>query len=124
MRAGGGWEDLTNIHLEVEAKKRDVDADEGDLSIDNRYVISSIVASGINVGVVEADNVTDGGDDEPATKHPDGTPDEERTTAESLEIGGLEKRVRVVKDEVDGGSIVRQKVALSPPEAISEAVDV
>ena len=49
----------------------DADADEGDLSIDGRNVISSIVTSSIDV---VDDDVTDDGDDELVAKHPDDTP--------------------------------------------------
>ena len=89
MRADRDREDLTSDHPSTwtpsGGEEKDVDADEGDLSIDSRNVIGNSATSGIDVSVVEADYVTDDGDDELAEKHPDGTPDEESSTAEPVD---------------------------------------
>jgi len=68
MRADGDREDLTSDHPSAwtpsGGEEKDVDADEGDLSIDSRNVIGNSATSGIDVSVVEADDVTDDGDDQ------------------------------------------------------------
>lgn len=115
-----------------EHSQSNVEADEGDLSIDGWDVLGNGVASGIDEGFVESDSDTDDSDDELADKHTKSAVDEERSSSNALHSpegegsradidqvedegdkesvangsGGLQERGRVVEDEVDTGPLL------------------
>jgi hypothetical protein len=108
-------------------EEEDEDGDERNLGVDSRDVNCALVTISVDVSLVEADSDTNDGDKELADQHAKGTPDEERTTSESLNgverdgsradvdegedqgdqegvadgTGRGEERSRVVEDEVD-----------------------
>jgi hypothetical protein len=113
-------------------EEEDEDGNEGNLSVNSRDVVGAgkrVATSGVGdiVGVVETNGETDNSNDKLADQHAEGTPDEQRTTTESLNgpegdggradvdegedqrdqegvadgTSGLEERSRVVEDEVD-----------------------
>ena len=75
---GIGWAKLTDHNPGTRTprggKEEDVDGDKGDLSINGGDVVCDRGASGVEVGLVEADGDTDDGNQELANEHTKGTP--------------------------------------------------
>lgn len=73
-----GWTRLTDhdpgTRTPRGGKEEDVDGDEGDLSVNSGDVVCDGGASGVEVGLVEADGNTDDGNQELANEHTKGTP--------------------------------------------------
>ena len=129
-RADGNREDFASNNPCTRApggsEAENVDANERNLGIDGSDIVGDWISINF-VGVVETDGVADGGNNELAHEHSEGTPDEERATTESLDcperyrgrqdidkcedegdeesitngVRRLEERSRVVEDEVD-----------------------
>lgn len=133
----GQREDLANDNPGARApggsEPEDRDGNEGDLGVDSRNVVGDgrIRVIGVGVGLVETNGDTDGGNDELADKHTEGTNDENSTTTEALDsperqrgrqnvnqsenhgdkervvdgASGLEEGGGIVEDEVDTGPV-------------------
>jgi len=85
----GQWEDFTNdnpgTRTPCRCEEEYEDGDECDLGIDGWDVIGAGITSSVNyVGVVETDGDTDNSHEELTDQHAEGTPNEKRTSAESL----------------------------------------
>lgn len=85
-----------------------VEADESDLSIDGRDVLSDSITGSIDEGLVESDSNTDDGNDELANEHTKSTINEKRSSSNAFhgpEGEGSSADVDQVEDEGDEESV-------------------